>query len=106
MSRVVVTLDTDAKTLTCNIDGQVFDGPKSVNMWHFEFEDGDSFVGMDIEGADEKISDTVTKRVRITADKKGNVEITEFDNALEEGAFKLMGLKKDPRKNRKNRPTY
>ncbi len=106
MSRIVVTLDTEAKTLTCNVDGQVFEGPKTVHMWHFEFDDGDSFVGMDIEGADEKISDTVTKRVRITADKNGDVEITEFDTPLEESAFKLMGLTKDPRKKKKKGSIY
>ncbi len=106
MSRIVITMDTEAKTLVCNIDGKVFDGPKHVQMWRHEFDDGDSWVGLEIVGATEDISDDVRKEVRITADKDGPVVIRDESAALEDAAFKLMGLHKSDKKKKKSGSIY
>ncbi len=99
-------MDTEAKTLVCNIDGKVFDGPKRVEMWHHEFEDGDGWVGMEIVGADEKISDDVRKEVRITAEEDGSIVITPNKSIIEEAAFKLMGRYDSKKKKKKSGSIY
>ena len=124
MSKVVITVDTVAKTVVCNIDGEEFVGPKHVSINAFEFlSEGkvDREVFLSIEAGSEPAGDNLSRFTRVvTASSKlgkeaiaaniGEVSedrtlVTYQENskALEESAMKWLDNSISEAKEEKNK---
>lgn len=123
MSKVIITVDTVENTVRCNIDGQVFEGSKSVNIHSFRDE-----VFVDIQADNGEVGDNLRKLTRVvTASdreaksrlKTGNatmsddktliayiVDDPDYKDEIEEGIYALLGRSKNSKEKDKKESIY
>jgi len=122
MAVINVSIDTENRTIVCDIEGERFEGAKEVRASVFEFmSGGDTKRELDfhISGSIPGMPDGVRKTVVLTNASKAKSELTRgnatlspdktiafVDSSAEEiveGAFKLFGKqKKNKDKNDRN----
>lgn len=117
MATIVITVDTEAKTVKSTIDGEVFEGTKRVFIDTFEFTNmsGDKETILDLEltaDVSDDVPDGLRKLVRVVnaSSKKAQslldrglgvlspdktLVITDINNGLVDAAFNMMGKSTD-----------
>ena len=100
MAKVVITVDTEEKSVQCNIDGEIFEGLKEVHVHSFIDFEGKPDLHMSLSAEVETDNDGIRKTIHVTnaegvivEDKPTQAEI------LKEQAFHLLGkTQKDKKK--------